>query len=162
VKLSAWSIQLIPKKRLYNFSIVGRHSEHHGQQTAEVHECGLDEVVLDVERAIDVIAITDHNHSANIAAVQQAAQGSHLTVLPGMELQTKEEVHILCLFDTLDQVYALQQVVDAHMPGIKNNPEFFGEQFVVDASGDFIRREEQLLLISCDLTMKEAFELVTG
>jgi hypothetical protein len=115
-----------------------------------------------LERAIDVIAITDHNHSANIAAVQQAAQGSHLTVLPGMELQTKEEVHILCLFDTLDQVYALQQVVDAHMPGIKNNPEFFGEQFVVDASGDFIRREEQLLLISCDLTMKEAFELVTG
>ncbi|MDI6727793.1 MAG: hypothetical protein QMD44_02555 [Thermodesulfovibrionales bacterium] len=47
---------MIPKKRLYNFSIVGRHSEHHGQQTAEVHECGLDEVVLDVERAIDVIA----------------------------------------------------------------------------------------------------------
>ncbi|NMC45605.1 MAG: PHP domain-containing protein [Chloroflexi bacterium] len=113
-----------------------------------------------LDRGIDVIAITDHNHSANIAAVQQAARGTSLTVLPGMELQTKEEVHVLCLFDTLDQITALQQVVDAHMPGLKNNPEFFGEQFVVDASGDFIRREEQLLLISCELTMNEASGIV--
>lgn len=109
---------------------------------------------------IDLIAITDHNHSANIEAVQQAAQGTPLTVLPGMELQTKEEVHTLCLFDTLEQVMDMQKIVDNHMPNLKNDPEFFGEQFVVDASGNFICRVEQMLLVSCQLTMKEASEIV--
>lgn len=51
---------MIPKKRAHNFSIAGRHSGHPGQQTAEVYECGLDEVVLDVERAVDVIARDYH------------------------------------------------------------------------------------------------------
>jgi hypothetical protein len=53
-----------------------------------------------IERGIHLIAVTDHNASANVAAVQQAAQGTALTVLPGMELQTREEVHLLCVFDT--------------------------------------------------------------
>ena len=113
------------------------------------------------EKHIDLIAITDHNHSANIEAVQQAAAGTPLTVLPGMELQTKEEVHSLCLFDSLEQSRAFQTIVDQHLPALKNNPEFFGEQYVVDASGDFIRNEEQLLIISCDLSLKEAFSIVT-
>jgi len=48
--------QLIPKKRAHDFSIVGRHGGHHGQQTARVYECGLDEVVRDVERVVYIIA----------------------------------------------------------------------------------------------------------
>jgi hypothetical protein len=114
-----------------------------------------------LDHQIDLIAITDHNHTANIEAVQQAAAGTGLTVLPGMELQTKEEVHSLCLFDTLEQSLAFQEIVDRHMPALENNPDFFGEQYVVDASGDFIRREKQLLIISCDLSLKEAFSIVT-
>jgi len=114
-----------------------------------------------LERHIDLIAITDHNHTANIEAVQQAAAGTPLTVLPGVELQTKEEVHSLCLFDTLEQSLAFQTIIDQHLPELKNNPEFFGEQYVVDASGDFIRCEEQLLIISCNLSLKEAFHIVT-
>ncbi|MEJ2558057.1 MAG: PHP domain-containing protein [Anaerolineae bacterium] len=53
-----------------------------------------------LKNKIDLIAITDHNASANAGAVQKAAAGTGLTVLPGMELQTREEVHVLCLFDT--------------------------------------------------------------
>lgn len=113
-----------------------------------------------IQQHIDIIAITDHNHTANISAVQQAAQGTDLLVLPGMELQTREEVHALCLFDTLEQAVVFQQIVDKHLPDLKNNPDFFGEQFVVDASGEFIRREEQLLIVSCSFTLKEAVEIV--
>lgn len=51
-----------------------------------------------LSRNIHLIAITDHNHTANIEAVQKAAEGTPLKVLPGMELQTSEEVHVLCLF----------------------------------------------------------------
>lgn len=113
-----------------------------------------------LQHGINLIAITDHNHTANIRAVQIAAEGTGLTVLPGMELQTREEVHSLCLFDSIEQSQAFQKIVDAHLPELKNNPDFFGEQFVVDFSGDFIRREEQLLIISCDLPLKEACQIV--
>ncbi len=114
-----------------------------------------------LNKGIGVIAITDHNASANIEAVQKAARGTELVVLPGMELQTSEEVHVLCLFDELDQIRAFQQMVDASSPALPNNIEFFGEQFVVDDTGDFLRREERLLLTSSGLTIRRAWEQVT-
>src|ERR1041385_6788538 len=71
-------------------------------------------VIVDeaLAHGINLIAITDHNQTANISAVMEAAQGTGLTVLPGMELQTSEEVHVLCLFDGLDQAEAWQRRVD--------------------------------------------------
>ena len=111
-------------------------------------------------RGITLIAITDHNASANVAAVQTAAAGSGLTVLPGMELQTQEEVHVLCLFETLEQLLTWQEVVDRHLPALENKADFFGEQFVVDASGDFIRRETRLLLTSSTLSIDTVFQQV--
>jgi hypothetical protein len=111
-----------------------------------------------LEKGITLIAITDHNTSANIAPVMEAAKDTGLTVLPGMELQTKEEVHMLCLFDTLEQVQAWQKTVDASLPSMFNNVEYFGDQFVVDATGDFIRREERLLITSINLSLEEAAE----
>jgi len=113
-----------------------------------------------LERGIDIIAITDHNASANAAAVMQAARGTGLAVLPGMELQTQEEVHLLCLFDDMTQLQSFQSLVDRALPEIKNNIDFFGEQFVVDPSGDFIRREERLLVTSARITLEEAFHAV--
>ncbi len=114
-----------------------------------------------LDHHINLIAITDHNQTANIVAVQKAAQGAPLHVLPGMELQTKEEVHVVCLFDTLEQAYALQERVDRRLPKVHNNADFFGEQFVVDETGDFIRREERLLINSVDVSFDEAFAWVT-
>ena len=66
-----------------------------------------------------------------------------MIVLPGMELQTREEVHLLCLFDTLEQLAAWQNLVNGHLPPLENDIEYFGEQFVVDETGDFVRRETQ-------------------
>lgn len=113
-----------------------------------------------VDRGIQLLAITDHNASANISAVQKAAQGSGLSILPGMELQTREEVHSLCLFDTQEQICSFQAWVDARLPAIKNRPDYFGEQFVVGETGDFIRREEQLLLVSASCSIEEAYRAV--
>lgn len=112
-------------------------------------------VQMALKRGINLIAVTDHNASANIEAVQKAARGTDLTVLPGMEVQTREEVHVLCLFDTLDQSEAWQKVVNDHLPPLENDIEHFGEQFVVDETGDFIRRETQLLLTSTNLSLDD-------
>ncbi len=105
---------------------------------------------------INLLAITDHNSTANIPAVMDAAVNSGITILPGMELQTREEVHLLCIFDKPRQVFALQQLIDPLLPSINNDPEHFGEQFVVDATGDFIKTEPRLLLASVNLGLDDA------
>ena len=115
-----------------------------------------------VANGINLIAITDHNASENVAAVMKAAQGENLTVLPGMELQTKEEIHVLCLFETLGQLAELQNLVDRTLPNVPNNIEYFGEQFIVDHTGDFIHRKDQLLINSTNLTIEESEHAVHG
>ena len=119
-------------------------------------------VATAIERGINLLAITDHNASANVIAVQQAAREPGLVVLPGMELQTREEVHLLCLFDTLEQLEVWQALVDAHLPDLENDIEHFGEQFVVDETGEFIRRETQLLLTSVALSLEDAIGRVSA
>ena len=117
---------------------------------------------LIVQRAmalhLDVIAITDHNSADNVGAVLEAAQaiaGPALTVLPGMEVTTREEVHMLCLFDAKDQVAAWQEIVHAALPPLKNDAELFGDQYVVDATGKYIRTEERLLATATSLSVEQ-------
>jgi len=115
-----------------------------------------------LEHGIDLIAITDHNASANVPAVQKAAEGTNLTVLPGMEVQSREDVHLLTLFEHLDQLEYWQEQVDKSLPDLPNQPEFFGEQFVVDETGDFIRSEPRLLLTSTNFSIDEIFDRVSA
>jgi PHP family Zn ribbon phosphoesterase len=113
-----------------------------------------------LELEIDLIAITDHNASANVGSVQKAAEGTVLTVLPGMEVQSREDVHLLTLFETLEVLEAWQAQVDQALPNVPNRPEFFGEQFVVDADGEFIRTDPRLLLTSMSLSIDAIFRSV--
>lgn len=69
-----------------------------------------------VNQGIDIVAITDHNSTANISAIQKAAKGFPLFIIPGMEVQTAEDVHVLCLFEKLDQALSWQELVDHHLP----------------------------------------------
>jgi 3',5'-nucleoside bisphosphate phosphatase len=115
-----------------------------------------------LEQKIDLIAITDHNAGANVEAVQKAAKGTGLTVLPGMEVQSREDVHLLTIFETLDSLDIWQKEVDAALPGKQNNSDLFGEQFVVDETGEFIRNEPRLLLTSTHFSIDEIFERVNA
>ena len=109
-----------------------------------------------LQLGLGLIAVTDHNASWNAEAVMQAALGSGLCVLPGMELQTREEVHLLCLFDSLDHCCQWQTEVWSLLPDLVNREEVFGPQFVVDATGDWIRTEPRLLAASVDIPLEAA------
>ncbi len=104
---------------------------------------------------LGLIAVTDHTGSANCAAVQQAARGTSLRVLPGMETQTAEDVHVLCLFDTVEQALTWQGIVFDHLPERPNPEDVLGPQYVVTADGEYIRSEERLLLTGIDLGVEE-------
>jgi PHP family Zn ribbon phosphoesterase len=113
-----------------------------------------------LDRGINLIAITDHNASENIPAVIAAARNTALKVLPGIEVQTSEEVHVICLFDTLEQASTVQHTIDLKLPSLLNRPEYFGDQLIVTSEGDYIRSDPRLRLTSHSLTLKELFELV--
>ena len=109
---------------------------------------------------LSLIAITDHNACHNVEAVMEAADGTGIHVLPGMELQSKEEVHLLCLFDTVSQCQEWQQEVFQKLPPLTNREEVFGGQYVVDATGDWMWTEERLLAASVDMALEEVISKV--
>ncbi|MGL5512605.1 MAG: PHP domain-containing protein, partial [Sporomusa sp.] len=81
-----------------------------------------------VQNGIDIVAITDHNAADNVAAALEAAKGVGVTVLPGMEVESKEEVHIVVLFENIRQLRAWSDFVELHRTGALNDPEKFGAQ----------------------------------
>lgn len=108
-----------------------------------------------LRRGIEIIAITDHNSSANVPAVIKAAQGSGLTVLPGMEVHTLEDVHVLTIFNDLEALQAWQKIVDQALPDVPNRADYFGEQYVVDENGEFLTCDERLLIQATSLSLEK-------
>ena len=82
---------------------------------------------------LDLIAITDHNTTRNAAAVMEAAKLFHLplTVIPGIEVTTAEEIHVVCLFPTLPDAQAAGEETEASLLPVENNPEIFGQQLIM-------------------------------
>jgi 3',5'-nucleoside bisphosphate phosphatase len=107
-------------------------------------------------KGLDVIAITDHNATANAEAVMTAAEGTGLAVLPGMELQSREEVDLLCIFDDIEVARRWQRQVDAWLFPLDNDPERFGPQYLVDAEGDLVAEEPRLLQGPTTIGLEEA------
>ncbi|MEW6441152.1 MAG: PHP domain-containing protein [bacterium] len=112
------------------------------------------------ELGVGLLAVTDHHSVENAGAVQEAAEPYGIRVLPGMEVQTREEVHVVCLFDELGQALGWQETIWSHLPDLPNRDEFFGPQYVVDATGEYVRTNERLLQTSTDLSFETVLERV--
>ena len=108
------------------------------------------------EAGLDIIAITDHNMVENGQYAAAAAGSSGPAVLFGMELQTTEEVHLLILFPDFATAMEMQQIVYDLLPPIENDPDYFGDQVVVDGKDTVIRFEKRLLLNSSALSVNDA------
>lgn len=108
---------------------------------------------------LDVIAITDHNSCENVEAVMRVASKSDLIVIPGIEIESREEVHLVCLFPTLDQVQKVQDIVYSHLPNLPNNRKIFGEQILFNDEDDRIGSINRLLSFACDLSLDQVVQL---
>jgi PHP family Zn ribbon phosphoesterase len=107
-----------------------------------------------LSRDIDIIAICDHNSCENVMAVMRAAAGGDLTVLPGMEVTSQEEVHLVALFENLEDALALQKLIYDHLQG-ENNQEAFGMQVVVNEFSEVLGFNKKLLIGAADLSINE-------
>lgn len=109
---------------------------------------------------LDVIAITDHNSCDNVRAVMEVAKGTELLVIPGMEVETKEEIHVVCLFSSLDDVYNVQKEIYKRLPRQKNSEKIFGEQLILNAQDEIVGRLDNLLTFAADLSIDDLQDLV--
>ncbi|UCH63597.1 MAG: PHP domain-containing protein [Fidelibacterota bacterium] len=112
-----------------------------------------------VNKGIDMIAVCDHNSAENVAAVIEASQQTKLTVLPGMEITSKEEVHIVGIFRIPEDTDHMQALVYGHLEG-HNDTETFGLQVVVEADGTVTGYNERLLIGATDLSLEHVVQAI--
>jgi PHP family Zn ribbon phosphoesterase len=106
------------------------------------------------EAGIGVIAVCDHNSAENAEAVIRAGKKRDVAVLPGMEICSREEVHMLAIFEDLEQAFFMQEYVYAHLPG-ENMPEVFGHQIVANERDEVIRENHRQLIGATSLGVHE-------
>ena len=103
----------------------------------------------------DVIALSDHNTVKNCPAFLEACSKYEIIGIPGMELNTRDEVHVLCLFPDLDAAMSFDKFVYDRLPDISNKPELFGEQLIMDVYNNVIGIESKLLINATDIGIYE-------
>jgi len=106
-----------------------------------------------------MIAVCDHNSAGNAAAVMKAAAGTPLTVLPGIEICTSEEVHVVSIFPDVEAALEVQKVCYSSL-SIRNDPEVFGMQVYLDHEGNVLKFEDRLLTAATGLSLEEAVSAV--
>ncbi len=108
---------------------------------------------------LDIIAITDHNASANVSVSIAFGEKLGVKVIPGIELTTLEEVHILGLFERPEELEDLQRLVDSALPPGKNITEISGHQLLFDSEDEIVDIDENIrnigLSLSCDRIISE-------
>jgi hypothetical protein len=113
-------------------------------------------------KKLDMIGICDHNSAENVRASVAAAAAKGVAVLPGMEVTTREEVHVLALFDEPAQALELQSAVYARLaPGV-NDEKLFGLQVVANENDEVEGFNNRLLIAATDLNLRQTVEKIRG
>ncbi len=111
-------------------------------------------------KGLQLVALTDHNACGNCPAFFEACAGYGITPIAGMELTTAEDVHLVCLFPTLDAAASFDALVALRAQPIRNRPEIFGNQLFMSADDEPAGTEERFLLASSNIPINEAVDLV--
>ena len=109
---------------------------------------------------LDVIALTDHNSVLNCEAVMKLGAQNDLLIIPGMELTTMEEIHVVCLFPTIEKALLFNDYVREHQMQIKNRADIYGRQIIMDENDEEIGEVSNLLILATDISVMNVRELV--
>ena len=106
-----------------------------------------------LERGMDLIALCDHNSAENVGAAMRAGLKRGLHILPGIEVSSREEVHVLAIFDTEEQAIRMQEIIYRHLKGT-NRPEIFGDQVVANEFDEVECFNDRLLIGAVQLELQ--------
>lgn len=111
---------------------------------------------------LNIIALTDHNTCKNCPAFYEAAKRYGLIPIAGMELTTAEDIHVVCLFEELENAMAFDSEIDKRRIKIENRTDIFGNQYILDGEDNIIGEEKYLLPNATTVSLEEVPELVKG
>lgn len=118
-----------------------------------------DIVASALAKGLDFIAVTDHNSAANVAAVYNAAKGTSLTVIPGIEVSTREEIHMVCLLPNLDRASSFQDYLYEYLQQGWYDGSILGSQIICDENENIIAEDNHLLALPIRVSYDQlAFE----
>lgn len=119
-------------------------------------------VGMAVIKGLDVIAVTDHNSCKNCPAVLAAAEEYGILAIPGMEINTSEEVHAVCLFPELKAAMEFDAYVYEKLIPFPNKEEIFGRQLIYNNRDEICGTVPNLLINAADISFEGLWELVRG
>ncbi len=111
------------------------------------------------KKKIDIIGICDHNSSENSLAIMNAAKKMNINVFPGMEVTSQEEVHVLALFDEIENALKLQEHVYDKLPG-ENDEEAFGMQVIVNEKEEVLGFNNKLLIGATTIPLEKIIKII--
>lgn len=117
-------------------------------------------VNMAVLNGLSIIALTDHNSVGNVRAAMACAKDKPLCVVAGMELETVEEAHFVCLFPTLKQAESFEAFTKDYRIGIENRPDIFGEQAYMNEQDEITGYEPHLLTAALSCSIYDAAPVV--
>ncbi len=117
-------------------------------------------VNMAIVKGLDAIAVTDHNSAANLKAVSRCALNSGILFIPGMEVETSEEIHLVCLLPSTDAAIELQKCVYNALPETINREDIFGKQLIMDENDEIIGKESRFLITATKLDSYQVVSLV--
>lgn len=106
-------------------------------------------------KGLSILAITDHNSMANCAVYGKVARELGLTFFWGVEIQSIEEIHLIAIFDNEKTALDFDRKLYESLQPVDNNPEFFGDQVVIDEDENIVRFEKKALINSSRWTLNE-------
>lgn len=109
---------------------------------------------------LNIVALTDHNTAKNCPAFFKAAKHYGIIAVAGMELTTAEDIHVVCLFEKLEEALNFSAEIEKHLVPIKNRPEIFGRQQIMDEEDNILGEEEFVLSNATDISVEDVPELV--
>ena len=109
---------------------------------------------------LNIVALTDHNTAKNCPAFFAQTKKYGIVPIPGMELTTSEDIHVVCLFRSLADALEFDRQIQEKRIIIKNKPAIFGHQTIMDENDSPVGEEEDLLINATTLSIEDAYELV--
>lgn len=110
-----------------------------------------------VVEGLDIIALTDHNSARNTQVAVELGSEAGLLVLPGMEVCSQEEAHVLALFGEVEAAASMQELI---YRGLEPPLGQGMRQVVVDGQ-DFVEEFEGLALLGASgLMLVEVPDLI--
>ena len=108
-------------------------------------------------QGLDAVAIADNNAIANVKVAMDVGDAFDVVVVPAMELQTAEDIHILCLFEKFEDLQSFYNSIN--FADIQNRAEIFGKQLILDEDDNILGQEQRMLLVASGVSVEEVVSL---